>query len=125
VIAPRWLGDQAIGKKCGHRWIRRAPKGVYDVAGLSYLGFFLFPVFGVDGFSQTIMLHVVVTAPFAERFPATPGAATEAVVLQFEDPFRMIEWRRLARERHRLKCYGRSLSRMLAKRGEQGRKWVI
>jgi hypothetical protein len=52
------------------------PKGGEDPAGLSYLGFFLLPVFGVDGFSQTIVRYVVVTTPFAERFPATPGAAS-------------------------------------------------
>jgi hypothetical protein len=45
------------------------------------------------------------------------GKRPETIVLQFEDPFRMVEWRRFARERHRLECHGRSLSAILAKRG--------
>ncbi len=41
----------------------------------------------------------------------------EAIILQFENPFGMIEWRRFTRERHRLECHERSLSAMLAKMG--------
>jgi hypothetical protein len=39
----------------------------------------------------------------------------ETVVLQFEDPFRMVKGRGSTRERHRLECHAKSVSGMMAK----------
>ena len=45
------------------------------------------------------------------------GEGAEAVVLEFEDPLRVVEGRRSTRERHRLECHRYSVSGAIAKVG--------
>ena len=58
-----------------------------------------------------------------DEFSATAmddGERAETVVLQFEDPLRVVKGSRSSRQRHRLECHRYSVSGMLAKIGRTG-----